>query len=133
MLEHVFNVAASRAGVKIEWTPSRQSVSEALSSGAVDLWVDAVIAPELERRFFVSNPYMRVEFAMLVRRGAGWIERTEFHGVRVAYNASAVQRTQIEKATPGAAPLAYPDADAAVGAVCAGAADGSFVSEAVLM
>jgi signal transduction histidine kinase/CheY-like chemotaxis protein len=133
MIERIFNTAASRAGVRIEWVRSGQNASTSLSSGAADVWAAAAITPELQGRFFASQPFLQVEFAMLARRGGHWIASKDFHGVRLAYNASAIQPARVEIAAPGAAPVAYSNAESAIRAVCDGSADGAFLSESTLM
>ncbi len=62
----VIRAAAARAGIRLKWVWSPGNLENSLSSGRVDLWPTVVDLPERRGLIYVSAPWGRLFYSLLV-------------------------------------------------------------------
>ncbi len=62
----MLNMAARRLGIRLEWVFSPQGPEKALSTGAVDLWPIVADLPERHGMIYISAPFARMTYSVLV-------------------------------------------------------------------
>ena len=62
--------AARRRQIRLEWVFSPQGPEQALASGAVDLWPIMGDLPERRGLLYVSPPWTRMSYALIVPRAS---------------------------------------------------------------
>ena len=66
--------AARRRGIDLRWIHWQNSSESAIGSKAVDLWPLMTILPERLKFLHISEPYMDVEYSLIVRRESPYRE-----------------------------------------------------------
>jgi signal transduction histidine kinase/CheY-like chemotaxis protein len=65
----LLNIAAERAGLRLEWVFSPTGPERSLANGSVDLWPLAADLPERRGLIYISHPWSRIEYGLLTTEG----------------------------------------------------------------
>ena len=61
----LLNIAAERAGLRLQWVFSPRGPEQSLTSGSVDLWPLVADLPERHGLIYISQPWSRMQYALL--------------------------------------------------------------------
>ena len=125
----LFNAAAARRGIQLNWAFSPLGSERALSSGAVDLWPLAVDLPERRKLMYISAPWTKIIF-MIVYPESRPIKRLEdTAGTRVAVRSQVTSEARIAERYLGAASiLPSSTTSEVIAAVCDGSAQAGLIA-----
>jgi signal transduction histidine kinase/DNA-binding response OmpR family regulator len=125
----IVRAAAEKRKIRLQWVFSPEGPERALASGAVDLWPIVGDLPERHAILYISPPWTRMSYALVVRQGAPETGAPDLSGKKLAAITRISSDARIARQYfPGAALV--PEAGmAAVGAaVCKGEAAAGLVS-----
>jgi signal transduction histidine kinase len=124
----VLNEAARRAHITLQWVPSgtSQQVEDRLASGVLDLLPAAMVTPERQQRFELSEPWWFTELTVLTRSGSGVDSGSSLSGKRLGL-ASPIYRRLAAKAYPDARLIPFESAFFTP-AVCRGEVDAALIT-----
>jgi len=120
--ESVFNEIARRRNIPIVWVKTSLDAAEALRQNVVDVWAGTAASTAHQREFHQTEKWTHIEYSLLSIQGKEQHHPTDTVGRLVAYNELGIAVSDVKKALPGAIPLPFPSAVAAVQAVCSGQA-----------
>ncbi len=121
-IESVFNEIARRHAMPVEWVETNLTASEALRQGRVDIWAGAAPSADPKQEFHQTEAWTRVELSLLSLQGKNRCHPTDTSGQLVAYFKGGRDASDMMVALPGAVPVPFDSAAAAVQAVCSGQA-----------
>jgi signal transduction histidine kinase/CheY-like chemotaxis protein len=119
----LIDLAARRAGLRLEWVYTAEGIERTLSTNGFDLWPVAVDLPERRRRIYVSTPWAKVAYAIVslpsrpVSRPQDVAGKTLAATTRISADARVIQRY-----FPHASVVPQYDSAGVISAVCSGAA-----------
>jgi len=119
--------AAARRHIQLEWVFSPQGPEKALASGAVDLWPTVIDHPDRRKLMYISPPWTRVGYALMVPAAApdNWMGS----GKRLAVVTGISSDTRLAgQRFPGATILPEPSGAQVGAAVCTGQTDAGLVA-----
>jgi signal transduction histidine kinase/CheY-like chemotaxis protein len=125
----ILRTAAERRKIKLEWVFSPQGPERALASGAVDLWPIIGDLPERRALLYISPPWTRMSYALVVPASLPETAAANLKGKRLAAVSRISSDARIARQFfPGASVLPEQAVMAVGAAVCAGEADAGLVS-----
>ncbi|MBL8216692.1 MAG: response regulator [Bryobacterales bacterium] len=120
--------AARRKGLRLEWVRTTGSPDESVRLGRIDLWPRMPRTTAAGRQFYVTEPWMRLSFALVRVAGDGSVAPREPREVAVAGSPALAARY-----VGSARVQAYADAPAALRALCEGKADAAWLEHRAAM
>jgi signal transduction histidine kinase len=122
----IVRAAAERRNIRLEWVFSPQGPERALASGVVDLWPIVVDRPERHALLYISPPWNRVSYALVVPQREPEIVGANLNGKTLAAVGSDARIAR--EYFPGATIVPAQGLASVGAAVCTGAADAGLVS-----
>ena len=125
----LLRAAAAREGIQLEWVFVPDGPEKALVSGQVDLWPLLADLPERRKFLYITAPWLRMGYAMVVpraldiRRPADLAGRTVAASLRISMN-----NRMARKYFPNSPLLGAQSVTDVMSAVCSGAAAGGLLS-----
>jgi len=124
MSAEVLEEAARRAGIRLRWVYSSESVDEAMRKGIVDLWPTVTHLPE-RKSFYITSPWMYVDHSLLFTKPP---PRTAQLDNRLAFSSIPVNLRIVADSFPHAIRLPTRGQALAVRALCKGEADATLIN-----
>ncbi len=118
--ESIFNEIAKRRHISVQWVQTGLTASEALRQGRVDIWAGATASADPQREFHQTEKWTEVELSLLSLEGKDQRHPTHTSGQLVAYYEGGRTASDVTDALPGAVPMPFGSAIAAIQAVCGG-------------
>lgn len=118
----LFNEAARRNGISLQWVPVDGSPDEGFRRGMVDLWPAAAVSAERRAWLYISEPWLKNTYTLVSRRrypGAPPPDRRV-----VAHTNSRILGDIAKKSFPGTQLMVKPNRTEVIRAVCSGEAEG---------
>lgn len=126
MAVEVFDEAARRIGIQLQWKPITESLDTALETHSVDLWPVVSITEERKRRVHLTEPWLANRFALLTLATSGIQTPEQLAGKKLAHLSFPRTRALAERFFPRSVRIEKPTRERAVEAVCEGEAAASF-------
>ena len=125
----IVRTAAARRKIKLDWVFSPQGPERALASGAVDLWPIVGDLPERHALLYISAPWTRMSYALVVpaqvpEKGAADLKGKKLAAVSRISSDARIARQYF----PGATVIPEQGMTQVGAAVCIGEAEGGLVS-----
>jgi signal transduction histidine kinase/CheY-like chemotaxis protein len=127
VLLSIFNEAARRRGIRLEWHLQPDGADDALRSTRVDLWPQLNRTPERKKTIYISKPWMVLEFALLAPKRLQVSGLGDVRGKKIAFVSRPVTQAMADKYLKNAIPVRFASLGDVMPAVCAGQADAAFV------
>lgn len=125
----IIRTAANRRKIQLEWVFSPQGPERALASGAVDLWPIVGDLPERHDLLYISPPWTRMSYALVVPANLLEASASDLKGKRLAAITRISSDSRVARQYfPGATVVPQPTITQVGAAVCAGQADAGLVS-----
>ncbi len=124
----MLNMAARRLGIRLQWVFSPQGPEQALETGAVDLWPVVADLPERHGLIYISAPYARMTYSLLVPAHLPAADASALAGRKVAVSGISSDRRIARQYLRFATVVPVPMVSDAIDAVCKGAVAGGLVS-----
>ncbi|HEX3747126.1 MAG TPA: response regulator [Bryobacteraceae bacterium] len=125
----IVRTAAQRRNIKLKWVFSPQGPERALASGAVDLWPILGDLPERRGLVYISPPWTRMSYALVVPARVAEIGADEMKGKRLAAVVKISSDARIARQYfPGAIAVPVPGVMQVEAAVCTGRADAGLIT-----
>ncbi|MBS1825096.1 MAG: transporter substrate-binding domain-containing protein [Acidobacteria bacterium] len=115
--------AGLRAGFDVQWVLRQDTVTQALASGAIDVWSAAVRMPERRKILHMTEPWWSDEYHLLVLEGAAAQKQEELKGKTVVVHRGPPLARPAEEAFPGSKVRTIAYTHDAMTALCKGEAD----------
>ncbi len=122
----VFDEAARRAGIQLEWVFIPQGALAAFQSGAIDLFPRSSDVAGLGRAPYISNSWFESFYGIVQKGPQGMPAPSNFAGKRIATNSSHFALAFAERTLPGAVIAPQENWQDVLIAVCSGQADAGF-------
>ena len=123
----VFQEAARRRNIRLEWLTFKTGPIQALQQNKVDLWPVIADIPSRPKDFYLTKPWMINEYCLLSLKGHGITRPQDTVGRLVAHNDLAHSRHLTRTYLPGARFVALKGRPQILQAVCSGEADAGFL------
>jgi len=123
----VFQEAARRRGITLEWLTFKTGPIQALQQGTVDLWPVIADIQSKPKDFYLTKPWMINEYCLLSLKGRGITRPEDTVGRLVAHNDLAQARHLTRIHLPGAQFIAVNGRSPILQAVCSGEVDAGFL------
>jgi signal transduction histidine kinase/DNA-binding response OmpR family regulator len=125
----ILQAAAKRQHIALQWIYSPQGPEKALASGAVDLWPIMADLPERRNILYVSAPWTKMTYAMVVPESLGVAQTRDLAGKTVAAVTKISSDGHVARQYFGKSTLLPRNSIAEVlYAVCSGAAQAGLIS-----
>ena len=125
----IVRTAAQRRNIHLQWVFSPEGPERALASGAVDLWPIVGDLPERRAFLYISPPWTRMSYALVVPQRAPESSGANLKGQKLLAVTSVGSDTRIARQYfRGATLVPEPGVTQVEAAVCAGQADAGLVS-----
>jgi signal transduction histidine kinase/CheY-like chemotaxis protein len=121
----LLQIAAQRTGIRLQWVFSPAGPEQSLTTGAVELWPLVADLPERRGLIYISKPWARLGYALLVPEGGppGAAPRTLSLVPRISSDVRTASRF-----FPRSARQAEERPDGVTQSVCVGTADAGLVA-----
>ena len=123
----VFQEAARRRHIRLEWLTFKTGPIQALQQNKVDLWPVVADIPSRPKDFYLTKPWMINEYCLLSLKGSGITRPQDTVGRLVAHNDLAHSRHLTRTYLAGARFVALKGRPQILQAVCSGEADAGFL------
>jgi len=100
--------AAQRRGIRLHWVYWANSPDSALRGATVDLWPLITITPERLQHFHISEPYLEVEYCLLVRGESSHVKMQDLATATIGFANGVIDAWQLEHHLPHARSLPHP-------------------------
>jgi PAS domain S-box-containing protein len=125
--------AARRIGVSLVWVQADSDSETSLRAGVVDLWPVMVITPARRKHLHISEPYLEVNTALLVRAESAYVQSRGLETARIAYPKRPIWDRLLQARFPASRLLPQPDLAEMLEALCRKQVDGVFAEEDLLI
>ena len=119
----IFNEAARRQGITLEWVLAPEHADRALASDRVDLWPIIGMVPEREKAIYFSEPWKSFRFALFSRKNHPMIFGHTPLALTIAIGGFNIEKYVVLRNFPTATLLTRKSYAEALEAVCTGEAD----------
>ena len=127
MAVDVFNEAAHRLGMQLEWVPTGGSLDEALETEKVDLWPVVSIRAERRQRLHLTEAWLENRFCLLSLAERNMWRPADTEGKRVGHLRFPQTIATAERFLTSATLIPYEARRDVVISVCEGRVDAGFV------
>jgi PAS domain S-box-containing protein len=125
--------AAHRLGVSLDWVQQDGGSEASLRAKVVDLWPLMVITPERRRYVHITEPYLEVNTALLVRAESPYEQSRGVEIARIAYPKRPIWDRLLQARFPASSLMPQPDLPEMLEALCRKQVDGAFAEEDLLI
>ncbi len=132
LMVDVFEKAAERKSMKVEWVQVPMGADEALKTGVIDIWSGMAKTPERSRVFHITEPWLSNDFCLVARKPNPRHTPADFIGRRVALVDGPVTRMLATEHLPGVIQVLVTNRRASLTAVCKGQAEAAFLDMRML-
>jgi signal transduction histidine kinase/DNA-binding response OmpR family regulator len=125
----IVRTAAKSRKIRLQWVFSPQGPEQALASGAVDLWPIVGDLPERRALLYISPPWTRMSYALVVPQGVPESSAADLKGKKLAAVTRISSDARIARQYfKGATLIGEPGITQVGEAVCTGQADAGLVT-----
>jgi signal transduction histidine kinase/ActR/RegA family two-component response regulator len=122
--------AAARRGIQLEWVFAPEGPDKAFAARRVDLWPLIIQRPERQGRIYITEPYLRLTYWVLMREGFAMPKN--WSGMRVARSlGGAIAAQWVDRHMSGALFTMTKTQIEAMEAACRGDVDAAVVAEGI--
>jgi signal transduction histidine kinase/CheY-like chemotaxis protein len=128
----VFREAARRRKLRLQWVYSPQGPEKALGSGAVDLWPITGDVPERRKFLYVSAPWMKMTYVVMVPEASPRREVDERARLNLAVSSISLDSRLARERFVNSRIITLPTSKDAILAVCEGVAEAGLIAQSSL-
>src|ERR1043166_5831205 len=133
LIVELINEAASRRGIRLQWSLQPESSEAALTMRKVDLWPIMTIRPERKKKVYITEPYREDTICLFVRSRSTFNRLQDLEGFRIAFDGEPINIRLLHPYVPNAKLVLIESPKERLEAVCARRVDAAYFDEATAM